>query len=88
MKIFLVTSTRADFGILKSLISDLKKTNHFNLKIIATGTHFSKKHGFSFSEIKNQKVEIYKKVVITNNASSPKSLLNDIKKHFLFNKKR
>ena len=78
MKIFLVTSTRADFGILKNLISNLKKTNYFNLKIIATGTHFSKKHGFSFSEIKNQKVEIYKKVVITNNASSPKSLLNDM----------
>jgi len=78
MKIFLVTSTRADFGILKNFISNLKKTNYFNLKIIATGTHFSKKHGFSFSEIKNQKVEIYKKVVITNNASSPKSLLNDM----------
>ena len=78
MKIFLVTSTRADFGIFKNLISNLKKTNYFNLKIIATGTHFSKKHGFSFSEIKNQKVEIYKKVVITNNASSPKSLLNDM----------
>ena len=78
MKIFLVTSTRADFGILKNLIFNLKKINHFNLKIIATGTHFSKKHGFSFSEIKNQKVEIYKKVVITNNASSPKSLLNDM----------
>ena len=78
MKIFLVTSTRADFGIFKSLISNLKKTNYFNLKIIATGTHFSKKHGFSFSEIKNQKIEIYKKVVITNNTSSPKSLLNDM----------
>ena len=78
MKIFLVTSTRADFGIFKNLISDLKKNNYFNLKIIATGTHFSKKHGFSFSEIKNQKVEIYKKIVITNNASSPKSLLNDM----------
>jgi GDP/UDP-N,N'-diacetylbacillosamine 2-epimerase (hydrolysing) len=78
MKVFLVTSTRADFGIFKNLISNLKKTNYFNLKIIATGTHFSKKHGFSFSEIKNQKIEIYKKVVITNNASSPKSLLNDM----------
>ena len=78
MKIFLVTSTRADFGILINLISNLKKDNYFNLKIIATGTHFSKKHGFSFSEIKNQKVEVYKKVVLTNNVSSSKSLLNDM----------
>jgi GDP/UDP-N,N'-diacetylbacillosamine 2-epimerase (hydrolysing) len=78
MKIFLVTSTRADFGLFKNLIYEFKKNSYFDLKIIATGTHFSKKHGFSFSEIKNQKVEIYKKVVITNNASSSKSLLNDM----------
>ena len=60
MKIFLVTSTRADFGLLKNLIFEFKKNSYFDLKIIATGTHFSKKHGFSFSEIKNHKIEIYK----------------------------
>ena len=56
MKVILITSTRADFGLLKNLIFEFKKTRNFNLKIVATGTHFSKKHGFSFSEIKNHKV--------------------------------
>lgn len=78
MKIFLVTSTRADFGLLKNLIFEFKKNSYFNFKIIATGTHFSKKHGFSFSEIKNHKVEIYKKILTTNNTQSPSSLLNDM----------
>jgi GDP/UDP-N,N'-diacetylbacillosamine 2-epimerase (hydrolysing) len=78
MKIFLVTSTRADFGLLKNLIYEFKKSNYFDLKIIATGTHFSKKHGFSFSEIENNKVEIYKKILIRNNISSPKLILNDM----------
>ena len=78
MKIFLVTSTRADFGLLKNLIFEFKKNSYFDLKIIATGTHFSKKHGFSFSEIKNHKVEIYKKILIKNNTESPKSLLTDM----------
>jgi len=78
MKIFLVTSTRADFGLLKNLIFEFKKNSYFDLRIIATGTHFSKKHGFSFSEIKNNKVEIYKKILTTNNTDSPKSLLNDM----------
>jgi len=78
MKIFLVTSTRADFGLLKNLIFEFKKNSYFDLKIIATGTHFSKKHGFSFSEIKNHKVEIYKKILTTNNTQSPSSLLNDM----------
>jgi len=78
MKIFLVTSTRADFGLLKNLIYEFKKNIYFNLKIIATGTHFSKKHGFSFNEIKNYKIRIYKKILITNNTSSSNSLLNDM----------
>jgi GDP/UDP-N,N'-diacetylbacillosamine 2-epimerase (hydrolysing) len=78
MKIFLVTSTRADFGLLKNLIIEFKKNNNFELKIIATGTHFSKNYGFSFNEIKNHKVEIYKKILITNNTGSPKLLLNDM----------
>ena len=78
MKVFLVTSTRADFGLLKNLIFKLKKDSFFDLKIIATGTHFSKKHGFSFNEINNLKIEIYKKILITNNTKSPKSLLNDM----------
>ena len=78
MKIFLVTSTRADFGLLKNLIFEFKKKTYFDLKIIATGTHFSKKHGFSFGEIKNNKIRIYKKILTTNNTESPKSLLNDM----------
>jgi GDP/UDP-N,N'-diacetylbacillosamine 2-epimerase (hydrolysing) len=78
MKIFLVTSTRADFGLLKNLIFEFKKNIYFDLKIIATGTHFSKKHGFSFSEIKNNKVAIYKKILTTNKTESSNSLLNDM----------
>ena len=62
MKVFLVTSTRADFGLLKNLIFKLNKDSFFDLKIIASGTHFSNKHGFSFNEIKKHKVKVYKKI--------------------------
>jgi len=78
MKIFLATSTRADFGLLKNLIFEFKKSDYFDLKVIATGTHFSKKHGYSFSEIKNEKISVYKKILITNNTETPKCLLNDM----------
>ena len=78
MKIFLVTSSRADFGLLKNLIFEFRKSSNFDLKIIATGSHFSKKHGFSFDEIKSQKIKIYKKILITNNAKSSMSLLDDM----------
>jgi GDP/UDP-N,N'-diacetylbacillosamine 2-epimerase (hydrolysing) len=78
VKIFLITSTRADFGLLKNLIIRLKKNRYFDVKIIATGTHFSKKHGFSYNEINKFKIKIYKKILITNNTNSAKSILNDM----------
>ena len=78
MKIFLVTSTRADFGLLKNLILELNKSNYFDLKIIATGTHFSKEHGYSFSEIKKSNTKVFKKIFISNKTNSPKYLLDDI----------
>ena len=78
MKIFLITSSRADFGLLKNLIFKFKKNSFFDLKIIVTGTHLSKKHGYSFNEIKSEKLKVYKKIFITNNTKSPTSLLNDM----------
>lgn len=78
MKIFLVTSTRADFGSFKNLVLEFNKSNYFDLKIIATGTHFSKEHGYSFSEIKKSNTKVFKKIFISNKTNSPKYLLDDI----------
>jgi GDP/UDP-N,N'-diacetylbacillosamine 2-epimerase (hydrolysing) len=63
MKICLITSTRADFGLLKNLISELLK-NNFNCKLIACGTHFAKVYGKTFTEIQNSKIYIDKKIKI------------------------
>ena len=43
MKINLLTSSRADFSLLKNLIFEMQKNKKFKLKLIATGSHFSKK---------------------------------------------
>ena len=50
MKICIITSTRADFGLLKNLIFKIQKNKNFILKIIASGTHFSKKYGYTFTK--------------------------------------
>jgi GDP/UDP-N,N'-diacetylbacillosamine 2-epimerase (hydrolysing) len=54
MKIGVLTSSRADFGIYLPLLSMLKKDSFFILEIIAFGTHLSKLHGFTVTEIKNE----------------------------------
>jgi len=74
MKIYIITSTRADFGLLKNLIFKIKKNKNFILKVIASGTHFSKKYGYTYDEIKESKIQIYRKIICKFNSDSPEGV--------------
>jgi GDP/UDP-N,N'-diacetylbacillosamine 2-epimerase (hydrolysing) len=52
MKIGVLTSSRADYGIYLPLLKKIKQDDFFELEIIAFGTHLSKSHGFTLNEIK------------------------------------
>lgn len=61
MKIGVLTSSRADFGIYTPLLTELEKDSGFDLHIIAFGTHLSDKHGKTVTEIeKNGYASIHK----------------------------
>jgi|688.fasta_scaffold28540_8 GDP/UDP-N,N'-diacetylbacillosamine 2-epimerase (hydrolysing) len=66
MKICIITTTRADFGLLKNLILELKK-NKFKIKIIAGGTHYLKRFGNTFREIEKFKIKVDKKIYFNSN---------------------
>lgn len=51
IKIALLTSSRADFGIYLPLLKKLKADQAFALEIIAFGTHPSRENGFSLQQI-------------------------------------
>lgn len=51
MKIGVLTSSRADYGIYLPLLNKLKKDDFFELEIIAFGTHLSRSHGYTLKEI-------------------------------------
>lgn len=51
MKIGILTSSRADYGIYVPLLQKLKSDDFFHLEIIAFGTHLSKSHGYTLTEI-------------------------------------
>ncbi len=74
MKICIITSTRADFGLLKNLIFKIRKNKNFSLKVIASGTHFSKKYGYTYKEIKENKIKIDKKIICKFNSDNPEGL--------------
>ena len=74
MKVCIITSTRADFGLLKNLIFEIKKNKNFLLKVIASGTHFSKKYGYTYDEIKESKIEIDKKIICKFKFDNPEGI--------------
>lgn len=51
-KICVVTGTRAEYGLLKSIMHEIQSKQELELKIIVTGMHLLKKFGFTIEEIK------------------------------------
>ena len=50
-KILIFTGSRADYGLLKPLISRIKKDKRYKFLIAAGSHHFSKNLGFTYKEI-------------------------------------
>ena len=60
-KIFVVSSTRADFGILKNLIIELSQKKNIKLTTIFTGTHLIKDFGYTIKDsFKRDSIKIKK----------------------------
>jgi GDP/UDP-N,N'-diacetylbacillosamine 2-epimerase (hydrolysing) len=51
MKIGILTSSRADFGIYYPLVKELWKDDFFEVEIIAFGSHLKKEYGYTIEEI-------------------------------------
>ena len=63
-KIAIVTGGRAEFGLLRNLVKELDLIDKFDCKLLVTGSHLSKKHGYTIKEIINEGFEVYKKVYL------------------------
>ena len=57
-KILVTTGTRAEYGILRPVLHAIKNSKKLDLLLIVTGTHLSKKHGYTINEIKNDGLKI------------------------------
>lgn len=63
-KICVVTGSRADYGLLRCLLSELRKHRKFRLQLVATGSHLSSRHGNTWKEIAGDGFRIHRKVKI------------------------
>lgn len=69
-KIAIVTSTRAEYGLLRPLILKLLSDTFFDVKVVVTGTHLSQEFGMTVNEIINDRIPIDKKIEIVMSSDS------------------
>ncbi|MBL0050247.1 MAG: UDP-N-acetylglucosamine 2-epimerase (hydrolyzing) [Bacteroidetes bacterium] len=76
MRIGILTSTRADFGIYLPLIKAMMNDAFFEIKIIAFGTHLSRQHGYTIDNIINQKIKVAYKLQTLPKGDTPYDIAN------------
>ena len=69
-KICVVTSTRAEYGILKPLLAEIDADSSLNLQLVVTGTHLSEKYGETYKEIEKDGFKIDAKITMNLNDDS------------------
>jgi GDP/UDP-N,N'-diacetylbacillosamine 2-epimerase (hydrolysing) len=62
--IVVTTGTRADYGILRPILDEIKNSKKLDLKLIVTGSHFLKEYGMTVNQIKKDGYQITAKIPI------------------------
>lgn len=62
MKVGVLTSSRADYGIYLPLLQKLKSDSFFELEVIAFGTHLSRLHGYTLYDIEKDEYNCIHKI--------------------------
>lgn len=72
-KIAVVTTTRAEYGLLRPVILELRRYENESLKVdlLVSGTHLSEKFGMTINEIKKDRLRIDYEIPITLDTDSP-----------------
>lgn len=65
-RIVLFSGGRSDFGLLKNIILKFQKSKKFKTDLFVGPSHFSKKLGYTFNEIKLNKIKNIKKIELNN----------------------
>lgn len=61
-KICIITATRAEYGLLKPVMNEIRRREELELQIIVTGAHLSPEFGLTYREIENDGFTITDKV--------------------------
>ncbi|MCX0414572.1 UDP-N-acetylglucosamine 2-epimerase [Clostridium perfringens] len=82
MKIGVVTATRAEYGLLKPLISKINDDKDCELVLIVTGTHLLKEYGYTIKYIEEDGFPIAEKVYLNIDTSSATGISKTMGRYF------
>ncbi len=77
-KICVVTGSRAEYGLLRNLLFLIKKEKLLKLQLVVTGSHLSKKHGFTVKNINKDRLKIKNKIDLKLNKDDTFSIANSM----------
>lgn len=76
MKVAVITSTRAEYGLLYPLIKTLSEDNAFHVHVLVTGTHLLDKYGMTVRFIENDGIKIaYRLPIIDENDENSNAVI-------------
>lgn len=79
-KICVITTSRAEYSLLKNLIKKINLNKYLKLQLIISGTHLSKKYGLTKKEILDDKIKIDYQVRIVEKLDNPNSISKSFSK--------
>lgn len=77
-KIFIFTSTRADYGIQRWIIKELQNYSNFDMFVIVGGTHLSEQYGYTIEEISKDDVKNIIKLPFLSDSLNASSLIASV----------
>ena len=77
-KICVVTGSRAEYGLLRWVIKDIKASKFLKLQLMVTGSHLNNMHGNTIKEIKIDGFKINSKIKILSKNDSEIGIANSI----------
>lgn len=73
-KVCVVTSTRAEYGLLKELIRNIHRDLELELCLVVTGTHLSRDYGYTVSQIEQDGFPISERIDILVSGDTPAAI--------------
>ena len=76
--VWVLTSSRADFGIYRPLLKVLQEDPNIKLKLLVFGAHLYKSHGYTINEIEKEGYDILEKIYHPLKSDQPEAVSNNI----------